>query len=240
MNTTSKIIMMGVLSLCSMDVNAQIFSFTLSSRMCDTVSDGEDMDSVMESLEEVLGVNSHVNGGYTFNIEEELHGYDGLPGTVWVVGATSISSGIHSPDDMTYLEGTYEQCSAIAKVFEYKNVRGEIARHAKAEAESVKEDKLRIEREQVEAARKLTPEYKASEAAGQIRYAKRIIQSANEAIAEEKEIGAISGAMNLNRLHQAGEMIVFNKSVIKSQWGIYKVNGGEARSVDELLAPSNK
>jgi hypothetical protein len=191
----------------------------------------------MESLREVMG---NMNGGYTFNIKEELHGYNGLPGTVWVIVSTGGYMHSDHQSDLLYFEGTYEQCSAIAKVFENKNVRGKMARDAKDEAERVKADKLRIEREQVEAARKLTPEYKASEAAGQIRYAQRIIQSANKAIAEEKEIGAISGVMNFDRLHQAGEMIVFNKSVIKSQWGIYKVNGGKASSVDELLVSSNK
>lgn len=236
MNTTSKIIMMGVLSLCSLAVNAEVLMFIEGASACmrDPVADS--LDSLKESLKE----EEEEKDGPNLNIKEELHSYEGLPGTILVVGGGIGSFSGDMMSDITYFEGTYEQCSAIVKVFENKNVRGRRAKAAKDEAERAKEDKLRIEREQVEAARKLTPEYKASEAAGQIRYAKRSIQSANKAIAEEKEIGAISGAMNFNRLHQAGEIIVFSNSVIKSQWGIYKANGGKASSVDELLASSNK
>jgi hypothetical protein len=234
MNTTNKIIMMGVLSLCSLAVNAEVLMFIEGASACmrDPVADS--LDSLKESIRE------KEKDGPNLNIKEELHGYEGLPGTILVVGGGIGNFSGDMMSDITYFEGTYEQCSAIVKVFENKKVRGRRAKAAKDEAERAEEDKLKIKRDQVEAARKLTPEYKASEAAGQIRYAKRIIQSANKAIAEEKEIGAISGVMNFNRLHQAGEMIVFNKSVIKSQWGIYKANGGKAGSVDELLASSNK
>lgn len=176
-------------------------------------------------------------------IDEELNGYKGIEGLVNVLTVTEHNKYCcprFSDRQLVVFKGDSNHCAAVAKIFENRKVRQErIMKEEIARANKLRLDKEQIEK-QIESVRKLTPEYKASEAAGQIRYAKRSIQSANKAIAEEKEIGAISGAMNFDRLHQAGEIIVFSNSVIKSQWGIYKANGGKASSVDELLASSNK
>lgn len=95
--------------------------------------------------------------------------------------------------------------------------------------------RLKAEQEAAELARRASPEYKASEAANQIRAAQAYINSAQSVISEEKEIGQVSGYVNKSRLHDAGAQIIFYRKMIKDQWNVYKANGGSAKSVDDLL-----
>ena len=207
------------------------------------------------------------NYGDRLSLDEELNGYNGIEGVIRVVNISAPirHSYAETPMDeakqVVVFDGDIEHCAAVAKIYEDKSTRQNRANEeeafrvtkleieqkkeselqiAKAEEQRAKADKLRVEDEQAESARKLTPAYKASEAARQILYAQSNIQLANKVITEENEIGLISGAVNLNRLHDAGSMIVFSNSIIGSQWDVYKANGGKASSINELLTPSNK
>lgn len=97
---------------------------------------------------------------------------------------------------------------------------------------------LKAEQEAAELAIRASPEFKASEAANQIRSAQSYINAAQKAISEEKEIGQVSGYVNKSRLHDAGAQIVFYRKMIKDQWAVYEVNGGSAKSFEDILRSS--
>ncbi len=106
-----------------------------------------------------------------------------------------------------------------------------IEEQKKAEREKTKE----ADRKNAEDARKASPEYKARSAAHQIRVAQELIDDARKAIANEEEIGRVSGYVNKARLHEAGSRIVFYQNMQREQWAVYKSNGGTAKSVSELI-----
>lgn len=98
------------------------------------------------------------------------------------------------------------------------------------------QDKARAqEKARAEERLKASPEYKAREAAKQIRAAQLMITDASKALFNEQAIGRASGYVDMARLHDAGERIVFFQNMQLEQWKIYKANGGKAQSINDLL-----
>lgn len=142
----------------------------------------------------------------------------------------------------------------VAQQLDEEAKRQRIAAEEAARTERIEAERLEKEREKVRlaeeqkkikkaeearlAALKETPQYKMNEAANQVRMAQRFITGAQSAIENEKEIGRVSGYVNTSRLHEAGSAIVYYEKMQQNQWKIYKANGGQAKSIGELLSDS--
>jgi hypothetical protein len=77
-------------------------------------------------------------------------------------------------------------------------------------------------------------EYAADEAAKRISIYKRIIRDAEQGLAHEREVEAVSGVIDMSERRRYGNDIVTCNEGIKQFWATYKANGGMAKSVDDI------
>lgn len=143
-----------------------------------------------------------------------------------------------SPEEVALQRAEKAEKRRLAAEADERKKRAEADRlEMQKAAERQREEQARARKAEQErlAALKETPEYKMREAAQQVRAAQRFIDDAERAMANEREIGRVSGYVNAARLREAGSMIVFYRNMQGAQWKIYKANGGKAISIDALL-----
>jgi hypothetical protein len=104
------------------------------------------------------------------------------------------------------------------------------------EASRIADEKERQRRdnEARELSARSTPQYKRGAAVEEIKKIKSQVYRANKAMEEENRIGVISGYVNATRLHDIGAYIVKSQQELDRQWEIYKYNGGELSSIEEI------
>lgn len=141
-----------------------------------------------------------------------------------------------------------ESDRALQIANEHEVLRREAERQEAAvkEAAALEEKRLDRERDEAEAALleeqeavrqrviESTPAYKRKVAQQAIRRLSEQALAARRAIAEERRIGQVSGFVNATRLNKLGGIVIYLEDEIQNQWGIYKANGGDAKTVKEL------
>lgn len=80
-----------------------------------------------------------------------------------------------------------------------------------------------------------TPAYKRARAIDEIRRDTLVIRRNQALMQREWQVGATSGFVDKEALHEAGEMIVSAQRWRAENWRLYKSLGGKATSIDQLL-----
>lgn len=108
----------------------------------------------------------------------------------------------------------------------------------RAQIESEQKTRAKAAADQADARRRASPSYRAHDAAKQVRLAQMYIDAAERALSNERSIGAVSGYIDMMKMHRVGEQVVYYRRLQSAQWKIYKANGGPAPNIASLLKSS--